>query len=66
MTTFRKQMKNLIQCKINGICARDQLVTEYIGNRVDWHKNFRNSGLQRIRQSWELDCPIECPPPVGE
>jgi hypothetical protein len=59
---FRKQMKDLIACKVRGICTRDTLVSEYIANRVEWHKNFRNSGLQKIRQNWELDCPINCPP----
>ena len=59
---FRKQLKQLIQCKVEGICQRDKLVSQYIANRVEWHKNFRNSSLAHMRQEWELDCPIVCPP----
>ena len=39
---FRDQVEQMIQCKVNGMCARDGLVTEYLKNRTDhWDQIFQ-------------------------
>jgi hypothetical protein len=56
----------LIQCKIEGICTRDKIVSEWLQDRVDSNKLIRMSALAKLRLEWGLDCPPICPQPLGD
>jgi hypothetical protein len=58
---FRKQMKQLIQCKVEGICARDKLVTHWTALRIESNNMIRLAAVQKLRINWELACPVACP-----
>lgn len=37
---FREQVEQMLQCKVNGMCARDALVTQYLKERGDYDKDL--------------------------
>jgi hypothetical protein len=57
---FRKQMKKLIECKVNGICARDKLVSDWVRLRIVSNNEVRLAAVDKLKINWELKCPIIC------
>ena len=53
-------MKNLVACKVHGICTRDKLVSEWVELRIQSNNLIRLATVEKVRQNWGLDCPINC------
>jgi hypothetical protein len=61
----KKILRELMQCKADGICERDQIVNEYLrAGMVSW-KAGRAAAVEAMRCHMELlPCPPVCPEPV--
>ena len=40
---FKSQIEQILQCKVDGMCARDQLVTEYLKSRSESFNELLNT-----------------------
>ena len=63
--TRRDSIDQFIQCKLEGICARDKLATAFTKGRLEITLESQRSELEVIRQHHQLPpCPPVCPDPV--
>ncbi len=57
-------IRELMACKVEGICARDKLVTEWLRGRMETNDAFRSTVVEIVREEAELPpCPPICPQP---
>jgi hypothetical protein len=65
MRTGRKTkaiLREIMQCKADGICARDKLVTQWVRGRMITNNATREAVVEEMRQRMELpECPPICP-----
>jgi hypothetical protein len=54
-------IRDLMACKAAGICARDELVTEWLRGRMITNNATREAVVEEMRQRMELpECPPNC------
>ena len=60
-------IRDLMACKVAGICARDELVTEWMRGRMITNDALRNTVGEALREEADLPpCPPVCPQPEPE
>jgi dissimilatory sulfite reductase (desulfoviridin) alpha/beta subunit len=56
----KDSIRQIAACKAEGICTRDKLVSEWLRRRIETNDAVRKSAVAKLRQNWELDCPVDC------
>lgn len=65
MSRRRKILNDLMECKAQGICARDTLTTEYMTGVFKWQLQMRQVAMEAARDRLDLPpCPPDCNKPT--
>ena len=54
-------IRDLLACKVAGMCERDKLVTEWVRERIETNDALRETVVEAVRDAAELPpCPPVC------
>ena len=60
----RSAISKILECKAEGICARDKLVSEWVRGRMITNNALREATVEIFRENADLPvCPPICPEP---